>query len=199
MVENNNNNDNTQKMNEAFAQLLAGQRESNKKQERMIDLLTNIAGQTKVTRKDIEEDSEPETSLMNKLFFAEQAINYRVGIYKIDDYQKDTNALFTELITSQKATTESIVVQLTQSVMDLVQLQRKTIEINQIQNELLDEGNGLRNISNILAEEMSNLTAEQLDLSEEEMARINERMDEAERDRVQSQTDRMAQRVAFPS
>ena len=199
MVENNNNNDNTQKMNEAFAQLLAGQRESNKKQERMIDLLSNIAGQTKTTRKDIEEDAEPETSLMSKLFFAEQAINKAVGIYSIDNYQQETNELFEDLIKSQKATTESIVVQLTQSVMDLVQLQRKTIEINQIQNELLDEGNGFQNIANILSEEMANLMSAQLDVSEEEMARINERMDEAERDRVQSQTDRMAQRVAFPT
>ena len=191
-------NDNNKQMNEAFAQLLAGQRESNKKQERMIDLLSNIAGQTKTTRSDIEADAEPETSLMNKLFFAEQAVNYKVGLYSIDNYQKITNKLFEKLIKSQEGTTASILENLTSSVMDLVQLQRRTIEVNEIQNDLLDEGNSFQNIANILSEEMTNLMSAQLDISEEEMARIKERTDEAERDRAQSKTDRFAQRTAFP-
>ena len=45
--------ENINKLNEGFSKLLDGQRISNAKQERMIDLLSVIAGQSKRTQADI--------------------------------------------------------------------------------------------------------------------------------------------------
>ena len=174
--------ENINKLNEGFSKLLDGQRVSNAKQERMIDLLSIIAGQTKKTQRDIEADSEPETSLMVKLFGLDRILNKAAGLYDIDDHQKDTLEHFKKLEKEQKETTTAILGDLTASINSLIETQKRTTQELFDLNDLIYENNTITNM-------LVGLQSEQLILQAGEADDLRDRLDEAERDRAQTISD----------